>query len=416
MSALTEMPRLRGDRTLQLLRDPYRFISGHCDRLGSEGFRTRLMLRPALCLRGPEAAALLYDGSAPLTRRGAMPGTVLRLLQDKGSVQQLEGPAHRRRKQHFLPALTDPGSLGRLRGLFAGALHRELPAWQARGRVDLPVDIVPPLGRATWEWCGLPAPPEDLDEISSRLFDMSDRAGRFGPRAWWALLRRRGLERRLALMVEAIREGRLPPVTSGPAAPLLALEQAPGTPLRSWLVAVELLNVLRPTLAVARYIAFAADALGRAPELADAFAAGDESDLPGFAEEVRRHYPFFPFTAAVTRGPVRWQGHDIPEGQWLLLDLYGTLHDARNFPDPDRFDPRRPISWQRQDNRFIPQGAGDAAAGHRCPGEAVAVELICEAVRFLTRDLRWVCRSEPLARPGSRVPAGRRHAVSLRPG
>ncbi|SEL09920.1 Cytochrome P450 [Blastococcus sp. DSM 46786] len=44
------------DSSLALLREGYAFISRRCDRLGTDAFRTRLMLRPAVCVRGAEAA------------------------------------------------------------------------------------------------------------------------------------------------------------------------------------------------------------------------------------------------------------------------------------------------------------------------------------------------------------------------
>ncbi len=47
------------DATLALLRDGYRFIPRRCERFGSDLFETRLLLRRAVCMRGPEAARLL---------------------------------------------------------------------------------------------------------------------------------------------------------------------------------------------------------------------------------------------------------------------------------------------------------------------------------------------------------------------
>lgn len=85
------------DATVALLREGYEFITNRCERLNSDIFSTRLMMRNVICMRGPAAAALFY-GSDNLTRVGSMPQTVLRLLQDKDSVQQLDSEAHRHRK------------------------------------------------------------------------------------------------------------------------------------------------------------------------------------------------------------------------------------------------------------------------------------------------------------------------------
>ena len=107
------------DATLALLREGYPFISRRCDRFGSDLFETRLMLRPAICMRGAEAARIFYDGER-FTRRNAMPEGTLRLLQDHGSVQQLDGQAHLHRKSLFMSFMT-PEGIGRLEALVAEA-------------------------------------------------------------------------------------------------------------------------------------------------------------------------------------------------------------------------------------------------------------------------------------------------------
>jgi fatty-acid peroxygenase len=62
-------------------REGYTFISSRCDRLGSDAFRTRLMLQPVVCMRGRDATSFFYGGGH-FTRKGAMPMSVLLLLQD----------------------------------------------------------------------------------------------------------------------------------------------------------------------------------------------------------------------------------------------------------------------------------------------------------------------------------------------
>lgn len=61
------------DSTLAFLRDGYEFIPKRAHRLGTDMFRTRLLLRKAICLTGHEAAELFYDTSR-FRREGAAPG------------------------------------------------------------------------------------------------------------------------------------------------------------------------------------------------------------------------------------------------------------------------------------------------------------------------------------------------------
>ena len=97
------------DSTLALLSEGYAFIPKRCRQFGSPLFAARLMLSPAVCMSGAEAAAHFYDGDR-FTRRHALPPTTFALIQDKGSVMVMDGQAHRHRKQMFL-SLTGPEAL-----------------------------------------------------------------------------------------------------------------------------------------------------------------------------------------------------------------------------------------------------------------------------------------------------------------
>ena len=73
----------------------------------------------------------------------------------------------------------------------------------------------------------------------------------------------------------------------------------------------------------------------------------------------------------------------MPSGRRVLLDVFGTLHDPAIWPDPERFDPDRFSGVEPDAYTLIPQGGGDVATGHRCPGERHAIELIKSVARFL---------------------------------
>lgn len=95
---VAEIPRAPGfDNSLALLSEGYEFISRRCDRLDSNLFRTRLMLRPFVCMRGEDMARLFYDEER-FIREGAAPLRVKQTLFGNGGVQGLDGAAHRDRK------------------------------------------------------------------------------------------------------------------------------------------------------------------------------------------------------------------------------------------------------------------------------------------------------------------------------
>ena len=101
------------DGALSLLREGYEFIGNRCRRYGTDVFETRLLLQPAVCMQGAEAASVFYEPGR-FTRKRALPLPVLTLLQDLGSVQVLDDAAHRHRKQMFM-GLMAPEALARNR-------------------------------------------------------------------------------------------------------------------------------------------------------------------------------------------------------------------------------------------------------------------------------------------------------------
>lgn len=124
-------------------------------------------------------------------------------------------------------------------------------------------------------------------------------------------------------------------------------------------MAVELINVARPTVAVAWYIMYAAMALHQHPQCGERLLAAEAHYLDYFVEEVRRFYPFFPVVAARTRREFESKGYRFPKGERVLLDLYGTNHDPRLWDEPHTFMLERFRQWKRSPFSFIPQGGGN---------------------------------------------------------
>ncbi|MFG2416690.1 cytochrome P450 [Streptomyces goshikiensis] len=104
----------------------------------------------------------------------------------------------------------------------------------------------------------------------------------------------------------------------------------------------ELLDIIRPTVAIAWFATFAAHALHRWPQHRDLLRA-DTAGLyaEAFAHEVRRFYPVAPSVAGLAAQDLTWNGEHIPKDALVLLDLYGQNHDPALWEDPYRFDPRR---------------------------------------------------------------------------
>src|SRR3546814_10231988 len=64
----------------------------------------------------------------------------------------------------------------------------------------------------------------------------------------------------------------------------------------------------RPTVAIARYVIFAALALHRRPDCRERLIAGSDAEREAFVQEVRRFFPFFPFVGGRVREGFDWRG------------------------------------------------------------------------------------------------------------
>lgn len=181
--------------------------------------------------------------------------------------------------------------------------------------------------------------------------------------------------------------------------------QLNGSLLDRQVAAVEVLNLLRPTVAVSRWVVFAALALHQNPHIRQRLEAGDDELVEPFVQEVRRFYPFFPAVVAKVREDFEWRGYRFPAGRQTLLDLYGTNRDPRTWERPEEFRPERFHDWSGSPFSFIPQGGGDFHHGHRCAGEWISIRLTGDAVRFLARSIRYQVPEQDLRIPLTRLPA-----------
>jgi fatty-acid peroxygenase len=133
------------------------------------------------------------------------------------------------------------------------------------------------------------------------------------------------------------------------------------------MAAIELINLLRPIVAISTYITFAALALHHHPECLTKLKESDLQYYDMFAQEVRRYYPFAPLLAGRVKKDFVWKEYYFSKGPLVLLDIYGTNHDSRIWEDPFEFEPERFRNWKGNLYSFIPQGGGAADKTHRCP-------------------------------------------------
>lgn len=391
------------DSTLALLRDGYAFIAKRCRAHGADLFRTRLMLTPAVCMMGPEAAAQFYQPDR-FTRRFAMPQTALRLIQDVGSVMVMSGPGHRHRKAMFL-SLMGPEAMARLSDLTATRWRERVRVWATQDQVTLFHEAHLPLTQAICDWAGVPLEPDEAEQRAREFEAMVEGTGSVGPRNWRGHWMRARTERWMRGIIRDIRSGAIEVPQDRAAWAIAWHRDDEGRLLDVKIAAVELINILRPTVANARYITFAAMALHHHPEWRERLRAGSDQDLTAFVHEVRRYYPFIPFIGGRVLTPFEWRGHAFAKDDWVLIDLYGTNRDPRAWNEPGAFRPERFIDWQGNPFTFIPQGGGDHANTHRCPGEWVTIAQMKAVTRLLVDGMAYKVPEQDLTIDLNRLPA-----------
>ncbi|WP_437563124.1 cytochrome P450 [Sorangium sp. So ce542] len=308
-----------------------------------------------------------------------------------------------------------PEAIQRLADVAADQWRAHARRWAAASEdVALYAQAQEVLTRAVCAWAGVPLAEDEIPERTRQLTALFDGAGAVGPRHWRSRLARKQADAWIARVVEQIRAGSLSVPEGSPVHAVATHRGLDGELLSPKVAAVEINNVVRPTVAVSVYITFVAHALHVHPESRRRIAAGDEAYLDRFVQEVRRFYPFFPAVAARTCRAFAWQGYHFPAGVRVLLDLYGTNHDPRSWSSPERFDPDRFLREQTDPYNVIPQGGGEHHEHHRCPGEWIALELMKGAARFLTRELRYDVPPQDLEIDHARLPALPRSQIVMR--
>jgi fatty-acid peroxygenase len=397
------IPRTHGlDSSYALLAEGYRFMPRRFDLFGSDIFATRIMLRKVFCIRGEEAARMFYHPGR-MTRRHAVPPTTLMLLQDYGSVALLDGEAHRRRKTMLL-SLQDQAERARLVDLAENAWRTSFARWTTLPRVVLHEQAQAILCRVACRWAGVTATEAELNRRTIEFAAMIDGAASFGPRNWKGLLLRNRTERWARKLIDGVREGRLEPPPHSALAVLARHRDLDDRLISREDAAVELINVLRPTVAVARFITFGAFAMHAFPETRARVAAGDDAYLTNFAQEVRRYYPLFTAVGGRAMDRFDWHRMHFAKDSWFVLDLYGTNHHPALWDDPEIFRPERFERWESSGYDLIPQGGGAYETGHRCPGEMLTVELLRSALRQLASEIDYRVPSQDLHVSLSRMP------------
>lgn len=391
------------DDTLALLKNPYRFISSRSKDLGKDVFETRVFMQKAYCMTGKDAAELFYNPDY-FIRKGAPPEAMRATLFGKGGMQGLDGAEHAHRKTMFM-SLMSKENVSELKHLFTEKLRHYLNHWSLKDNIVLYDEFQKVLTETICTWAGIPIDEEDKLRRTKEIVSLFDSAGSKGPAHFLSRISRKNAEDWIENIVMDLRSDGYEPLIKTPIEVIIWHRDEQEELLKPHTAAVEILNLIRPTVAISVYLVFIAHALHSNPDCYEELLMGDEKYAENFINEVRRYYPFFPSVMARVREDFVWRDIEFKKGARAILDLYGINNDPRLWDSPHSFWPERFNFTSLNEFNFVPQGGGNVFKGHRCPGELFTVELMKTALNFFLYEMDYDVPAQNLDIDWARLPA-----------
>lgn len=396
MTHTNHMPEEKGlDHSLSLIREGYMYISNRRHSFNSNIFKTRLLGKKAICMVGKDAAKIFYDNEK-FKRHNVAPNRAVQTLFGKNSVQTLDGEAHKHRKA-MLMSVMNQDNLDRLTDITHKHWELALKKWEQKDKVVLYEEVQEIMCRTACEWAGVPVEEDKVKRLSKDLGAMFESAGATGPNHWAGRHARNRVEKWIQELVGSIRDGDMNPPKNTALHTFTWHLDLDGKLMEPETVAVEVINILRPIVAISIYISFIALALHHFPNEKKKVIVNEGSYDHMFVQEVRRFYPFFPFAIAEVKNSFIWNYYTFEEGTLTLLDLYGTNHDSDVWDEPNQFKPERFRNWEENPFNFIPQGGGDYLMDHRCAGEWVTIEIMKVSLNFLASQMDYEVPDQDLS-------------------
>lgn len=390
------------EAAFHLFNDGFTFIMNRRRLMNTDVFTINVPGFKVVCMGGEEAAAIFYDPEK-FVRKGAIPPPIQKTLTGVNAVHTTDAAQHSHRKALFLSFITDE-NVARLQQLIRNELEVASRHWATRGGIVLFDESAIILCEAICAWAGVPLSIDESPLRARQFIAMVDAFGTMGARHFKGAKARKAVEAWITKVIEEVRTGQLKVNPDSPLYHCAHYKEVDGTELNAKLAAVELINILRPTVAISWYITFAATALFTNDSYQEQFISGGNTYQENFINEVRRFFPFAPFMGAKVRETFTWNGLEFLKGTLVLLDMYGTNHDDRLWDNPFAFIPERFGSRQLKPFDFLAQGGGYAETGHRCPGELITIETLKTVLQFLASEMDFIIPKQDMSYPFSRMP------------
>lgn len=390
------------DNTFDLLKEGYLFIGNRSKMYDVDMFETHLLGQKVICMTGEEAARIFYNQEL-FQRKGAAPNRVQETLLGENAIQTMDGETHSYRKQLFI-SLTNTLNERRLSELTMKNWEESVYKWEDAEKVILFDEAKEILCKAACQWAGVPLSQSEVKDRAEDFSAMIDSFAAIGPRHWKGRTARNRIEAWIKDIIDEVRSSKLKVEEDSALYTMAFHREQDGCLMESKMAAVELINLIRPIVAISTFITFSALALYEHPECKNKLFLSDNSYYEMFVQEVRRYYPFAPFIGARVRNDFSWHDYQFKQGMLVILDLYGTNQDTRVWDNPDKFYPERFKERKNSLFDFIPQGGGNSSTGHRCPGEGITVGIMKTSLDFLVNRIEYEVPKQDLSYSLTRIP------------
>ena len=403
MLLLKQIPKdLTCDSTLGFIKEGYLFISNRMKRLDTNLFSARFLGKKVVFLMGKEAAELFYQ-EAFFQRKGVAPMRVQRTLFGKKAIQGLDGAQHKKRKSMFMSLLT-PDYVDSLVQICHQNLERYAKQWEKQSSVNLYKESQKILFESVCQWVSIPYQETKIEAYAEAFGLMIYGFGRIGKTYRRGKQARKEVEAWVKECIIAVRNGFLSVPSNSPIYRMSMYEEEGICKLPAQIAAVELINMIRPVIAIATYVTFEALAIKEHQSCVEQLRKCDPIYLEMFCQEVRRFYPFGPFVGAKVKFDFVWKRFYLKKNTLVILDLYGTNHDPHLWDEPNQFQPERFLSREKCLYDLIPQGGGDMHSGHRCAGDVLTVKIMQLFADYLVNHLHYEVPKQNLHYSFKKIP------------
>lgn len=399
--SLEQIPEINGiDNTTALLREGYLFIKNRHEKYNTNIFKAHLMSHKVVCMTGKDAAEIFYDTNH-FIRHGVAPKRVQKTLFGENAIQGMDGEAHSHRKALFI-SLTSQKNQTELVKIVANEWESSAAKWKRTSKINIFNTSKEVLCKSACLWSGVPLFESEVKNKAEDFASMVDAFGAIGLKHWKGRKARTNTEVWIGSIIKNVRDGNAKAPIDSPLYAMSFFKDINDNLLDINMAAIELINIIRPIVAISTYITFMALALHEHTNSINSLTHDKQREM--FVQEVRRFYPFTPFVGAKVKNDFTWNNYNFKKNELVLLDIYGINHDSTIWEQPSIFNPERFKDFNSYIYEFIPQGGGDSTKSHRCPGEGITIELMKISLDFLANKIKYSVPAQDLSYDMSKIP------------